>query len=121
MQFHFPFVVTLHYWLYSLCWTITYPCDAEAEAPIFWPPDGKSRLIEKDPHAGKDWRQEEKRETEGEMVGGISDSMGMSLSNFRELVMDRETWHVTVHGVAKSQEWLSNWTELSYVLLVEVK
>ena len=38
--------------------------DAEAEAPIFWPPDVKSQLIWKDPDAGKDWRQEEKGATE---------------------------------------------------------
>ena len=42
--------------------------DAEAEAPILWPPDGKTWLIGKDPDAGKDWRQEEKRVTEDEMV-----------------------------------------------------
>ena len=43
--------------------------DAEAEAPILWSPDVKSRLIGKDPDAGKDWRQKEKGETEDEMVG----------------------------------------------------
>ena len=43
--------------------------DAEAEAPIFWPPDAKSWLIRKDSDAGKDWRQEEKEMTEDEMVG----------------------------------------------------
>ena len=43
--------------------------DAEAEAPILWPPDAKSRLIGKDPDAGKDWGQEEKGTTEDEMVG----------------------------------------------------
>ena len=43
--------------------------DAEAETPILWPPDEKSRLIEKDPDAGKDWRWEEKGTTEDEMVG----------------------------------------------------
>ena len=42
--------------------------DAEAEAPILWPPHGKRQLIVKDPDAGKDWRQEEKRTTEDEMV-----------------------------------------------------
>ena len=40
----------------------------DAEAPILWPPDGKSRLISKDTDAGKDWRQKEKREEEDEMV-----------------------------------------------------
>ena len=43
--------------------------DAEAEAPILWPPDVKSQLIEKDPDAGKHWGQEEKGVTEDEMVG----------------------------------------------------
>ena len=43
--------------------------DAEAETPIFWPPDMKNWLIWKDPDAGKDWRQEEKGITEDEMVG----------------------------------------------------
>ena len=43
--------------------------DAEAEAPVLWPPDSKSWLIGKDPDAGKDWRQEEKGTTEDEMVG----------------------------------------------------
>ena len=42
--------------------------DAEAEAPILWPPDVKSLLIGKDPDAQKDWRQEEKGVTEDEMV-----------------------------------------------------
>ena len=41
----------------------------DAEAPIFWPPNAKNRLIGKDPDSGKDWRQEEKGMTEGEMVG----------------------------------------------------
>ena len=43
--------------------------DAEAEAPVFWPPNAKSQLIRKDPDAGKDWRQEEKGTTEDKMVG----------------------------------------------------
>ena len=50
-------------------WTFIRRTDAEAEAQILWPPDTKSRLIGKDPGAGKDWRQEEKGTTEDEMVG----------------------------------------------------
>ena len=42
--------------------------DAEAEAPILWPPDAESQLLGKDPHAGKDWGQGEKGATEDEMV-----------------------------------------------------
>ena len=50
-------------------WIFIGKSDAEAEAPILWPPDAKSRLIGKDPDAGKDWRQKEKRAVEDEMVG----------------------------------------------------
>ena len=50
-------------------WIFTERTDAEAEAPILWPPDAKSQLVGKDPDAGKDWGQEEKEKTEDEMVG----------------------------------------------------
>ena len=46
-------------------------------------------------------------------LGGITDSMDMSLSRLQELVMNREAWHATVHGVTKSQTRLSDWTELN--------
>ena len=48
-------------------------------------------------------------------LDGITDSMGMDLGELRELVMDREAWHVVVHGVAKSLTWLSDWTELNWI------
>ena len=53
---------------------------AEAEAPIFWPPDVKNWLIEKDPDAAKDWGQEEKGTLRMRWLDGITDLMDISLS-----------------------------------------
>ena len=50
-------------------------------------------------------------------LNGIADSMGVSLSELREFVMDREAWHAAIHGVAKSRTWLSDWTELNWYCL----
>ena len=47
------------------------------------------------------------------LLDGITDLMDMSLSELREMVMDREAWHVAIHGVAKSRTRLSDWTGLN--------
>jgi len=90
-------------------WIFIGRTDAEAEAPMVWPPDVKKQLIGKDPDAGKDWRQEEGGKTEDEMVGWHHWLTG---HEFEQTPGDgdREAWLAAIHRVTKSQTWLSNWT-----------
>ena len=86
-------------------WIFTVRTDAEVETPILLPPDVKSQLPEKDPEAGKDWRQDEKRVTEMWWFGGVIDSMHVSLSQLQEMVKDKGSCYATVYWVAKIRTW----------------
>ena len=83
------------------------------EAPILWPPDAKSRLVGKDPGARKDWRQKEKGVAEDEIVGQHHQLNGHEFEQTLRTVEDRWAWHASVHGIAKTQTWLSNQTTIT--------
>ena len=103
-------------------WTFIGGTDAEAEAPILWPPDAKSWLIGKDPNAGKDWRQEEKQVTEDETVGWQDQLNGHECeqipgdSEGQESLMWRSPWG---HKESDTTQWLHN-SNIYNILLMTV-
>ena len=93
----------------SQSWICTGRTDAEADAPIFWPPDAKNWLLRKDPDAGKDWGQEEKGMTEDEMVGWHHQLDGHELEQASGVGYGQRS--LQPMG-SQSQTWLNDWTEL---------
>ena len=93
-------------------WIFTGMTDAEAEAPVLWPPDVKNWLIRKDPRKRKIEGRSRSGRQRTRWLNDINYSMDMSLSKVQDLVMDMEAWCAVVHGVAKGWTPLRNWDDL---------
>ena len=105
-------------------WIFIRRTDAEAEAPVFWPPDVKNWLITKDPDAGKDWRQEEEEMTEDEMIGWHHQlnehefEQASGVGGGQGSLACCSPWGRKESDMTIMNEWL-NWTELDYNIINE--
>ena len=91
-------------------WILIGRTDAEAEAPILWPPDAKNQVIGKDPDAEKYWGERRRGWQRMRQLDAITDSKNMNLGKLQEIVKDREAWCAAVQRVTKSLKQFSKWT-----------
>ena len=91
-------------------WIFIGRTDAEAEAPVLWPPDWRAKSLGKTLMLGKTEGKRRKRQQRIRWLDGITDSMGMNLSELLKIVEDRGTWYVGIPGVTKNGTGFSDWT-----------